>query len=313
MYPSCGVRGPASGHVFSYQIIKLGDKLPTIYSVMSTRKMLDSQTKKGRVNSRRTVSAFGIAGALIFASACSASVAASPYGTSSPAESASAAAAPTATPTPAATFPFTLPNGIVAKGIANDGKGDYLQTSIADTDPAMKYNPEITDDAAKAHFSEAELAEAQKALVRFIAEEAIDSTLNDGVDVDGWFAAHKDQIHPANQVLMLEGVKSAKDILSRERWMADRPGYSYAHGASTPRVTSRTITPVKLYYVEGAGLQGVMLYTTASWNMAVTKQGAMNGVQASTGEINFAAAKDPADGKWKMAGWDDTNYHTAEG
>ena len=265
------------------------------------------------MNSRKIVAAAGIAGALLFTSACSASVAAAPAGTSSPSGSASATAAPSSASAIPVTFPFTLPSGLVAKGVANDGTGDYLQTSIADTDPAMKYNPVIADDAAKAHFSEAELAEAQKVIVRFIAEEAIDSTLNDGVDVDGWYAAHKDQIHPASQDLTLKAIRSDKDILSRERWMAARPGYSYVHGANTPRVTSRTITPVKLEYVEGADLQGVMLTTTASWDMAVDKQGAMSSVQVSTGEINFAAAKDPADGKWKFAGWNDTNYHTAEG
>jgi hypothetical protein len=82
--------------------------------------------------------------------------------------------------------PVSFPDGFVAKGVANDGTGEYLQMSIADTDPAMKYNPAITDGAAKAHFSEAELAEAHKTAVKFIAEEAIDSTLNGGTDVDGW-------------------------------------------------------------------------------------------------------------------------------
>jgi hypothetical protein len=110
-----------------------------------------------------------------------------------------------------------LPGGLVAKGVANDGKGDYLQTSIADTDPAMKYNPAIADDAAKAHYSEAELAEAQKVIVRFIAEEGIDSTLNNGTDIDGWFAANKDQIHPAVHDIVLADLKADKDVVARER------------------------------------------------------------------------------------------------
>jgi hypothetical protein len=205
-----------------------------------------------------------------------------------------------------------LPNGIVAKGVANDGKGEYLQTSIADTDPAMKYNPAITDGAAKAHFSEAELAEAHKTAVKFIAEEAIDSTLNGGTDVDGWFAAHKDQIHPLNQDIMLNDMKSEKDILARERWMTSRPGYSYAHGATTPRVISRTITPIALRYAGTAPLHGVMLETTASYEMAVEKKDAPDIVQSSTAEMSFAVIIDPADGKWKIAGYD-TNYHTAAG
>lgn len=269
---------------------------------MSTKK-LDFQRNKGRVNPRKIIAAAGIVGVLIFSSACSASVAASPDGTSSPSESASA------TPTPSPT-PTSLARGVVAKDVANDGIGEYLQTSITDGDPAMQYDPAIVDDSAKAHFSEAELAEAQKVIVRFIAEEVIDSTLNGGTDVDGWWAAHKDQIHPANQV-MLTDLKSENDILARERWMAKRPGLSYAHGAGTSRVQERTITPLKLYYVESAEAQGVMLDTQAFYEMPVTYGAGNKKVQSTTAEISIAVAKDPADGKWKIAGYN-TNFHTTE-
>lgn len=205
-----------------------------------------------------------------------------------------------------------LAAGIVAKGVANDGKGVYLQTSIADTDPAMKYDPALADAATKANYSEAEITEAQQVAVKFIAEEAIDSTLNGGgTDIDGWWAAHKDQIHPLNQEIMLNDLNSEKDILSRERWIADKPGYSYVHGATTPRVIARTITPTKLTYVESATLKGIYVDTTASYEMAVNK-GDLSSTQVSTAELSFAVAKDPADGKWKIAGYD-TNYHTAEG
>jgi hypothetical protein len=209
-----------------------------------------------------------------------------------------------------------LPAGIIAMGVASDGKGDYLQTSIADTDPAMRYDPAITDDAAKAHFSADDLAEAQKVAVKFIAEEVIDSTLNGGTDVDGWWAAHKDQIHPDNQAIMLKDLKSSdtdstKEVLTRERWIADRPGYAYLHGATTPRIQSRTITPSKLRYVSGNGLEGVMIDTASTWTMKVTG-GTHTGVQSTGGNDSIAVAKDTADGKWKIAGYSG-NQHTAEG
>ncbi|MHA7297680.1 hypothetical protein [Pseudarthrobacter sp. MDT3-1] len=263
------------------------------------------------MNPRKIVAAAGIAGALIFTSACSAPEATSAASTLGGSDAASAAATPSATPSPTSKFPYTLPSGLVAKGVANDGKGDYLQTSIADTDPAMQYNPTITDDAAKAHYSEAELAEAQKVIVRFIAEEVIDSTLNDGTDIDGWWATHKDQVHPLNQEVMLNELKAGKDDVAREQWMASKPGFSYVHGANTPRVTMRTITPQKFRYVESANLQGVMLDTTAAYAMSVTADGTPKPDQNSTAEISFAVAKDPADGKWKIAGYN-ANFHTAE-
>lgn len=265
------------------------------------------------MHARKLIAATGIAGVLFFASACSGPANSSPdAATSAPSSSVAASTEPAPASAAPVTFPYTLPNGLVAKGVANDGKGNYLQTSIADTDPAMTYNPAITDDAAKAHYSAAELAEAQKVIVKFIAEEAIDSTLNGGnTDVDGWYAAHIDQIHPANQPIMLADLKSGKDDVSREQWIASKPGYSYLHGDTTPRIKTRTITPVKLYFVESADLQGVMLDTTASWSMEVTG-GSHSGIQSTTAEIAYAVAKDPADGKWKIAGYD-TNFHTAEG
>lgn len=258
---------------------------------------------------RKIISAVGIAGALVFTSSCASSGAltsSQPTDTATPpsvSQTATPSASPSATPAP-------LAAGIVAKGVANDGKGEYLQTSISDSDPAMTYNPAIVDDAAKANYSEADIAEAQKTAVRFIAEEAIDSSVNGGNDVDGWFAAHKDQILPANQPIMLQDMKSDKDILARERWIANRPGYSYLHGATTPRIQSRTITPKQVSFVQSGNLQGIMVDTTASWSMKVTG-GSHSGVQSTTAELSFAVAKD-VDGKWKIAGYD-TNYHTAEG
>jgi hypothetical protein len=218
--------------------------------------------------------------------------------------SSTASSTPTAVPSPA-----TLPAGIVAKGVANDGKGAYLQTSIADTDPAMKYNPAITDDDAKANFSEADLAEAQKVAVKFIAEEAIDSTLNGGTDVDGWYAANKHRIHPINQSIMLQDLKAGKDAVSRESWMATKPGYSYVHGDNTPRVISRTITPTKISYVNEGSTQGVWVDTTASYSMKVTGGTGAN-IQSTSAVISYAVAKDPADGKWKIAAYEAT-YKTA--
>ena len=228
-------------------------------------------------------------------------------GTASPVSSAAPATVPTPTAVPAA----ALPAGIIAKGVANDGKGDYLQTTIADTDPAMQYNPALADDAAKAHYSEADLAEAQKVAVKFIAEEVIDSTLNGGGNVDTWWAAHKDQIHPLNQDMMLSELKAGKDNVARESWMATKPGYSYVHGADTPRVQSRTITPVAFRYVESDTLQGVMLDTQISYSMKVTG-GTHTGIQSTTANASYAVAKDPADGKWKIAGYK-ANFQTSEG
>lgn len=263
------------------------------------------------MNRRKIVAAAGIAGALIFTSACSAPETTSAAATSGTSDAAPASATASTVPSPTTAAQEILPNGLVAKGVANDGKGDYVQTSIADTDPAMKYNPAITEDAAKTHYSDADLAEAQKVIVKFIAEEAIDSTLNGGGgNIDGWWVAHQDQIHPLNRDLMLSEMKSGGTIVDHESWMAEQPDLAYVHGKTTSRLNSRTITPVKLRFVEGNGLQGVMLDTTASWEMGVTFETGSK-VQPTTAEMSIAVAKDDADGKWKIAGYN-TNFHTTE-
>lgn len=266
------------------------------------------------MNFRKAIAATGIVGALIFTSACSSPEVSAPTAEVSPSASASESA-PTASATPtAATVALKMPDGITIKGVANDGVGDYLQTSISDDDPAMKYSPAIADEAAKAHYSEADLAEAQKVAVKFIAEEAIDSTLNGGRgDIDVWWNAHKDQIHPSNHEAMLADMKTPnKAPLARELWMAEKEKYSYVHGPETARVTGRTITPLALRFVENATLQGVMLDTNVAYGMEVT-DGTKRNIQNSTGEISIAVAKDVADGgKWKIAGYT-TAYHTREG
>jgi hypothetical protein len=109
---------------------------------------------------------------------------------------------------------------------------------------------------------------------------------------------------------MLNDMKAGKVLLATEAWMTKRHA-SYDHRANIPRVKERDITPLELYYVESAEAQGVMLDTSASYEMPVTYDELGKKVQSTTAEISFAAAKDPADGKWKIAGYD-TNYHTTE-
>jgi hypothetical protein len=263
------------------------------------------------MNFRKIIVVTGITGALVLISGCSAPVASSPTITTNTAS---------AVPTPSDALPVLtnfvkLPAGVIVKRVAHDGTGDYLQTGISENDPAMKYNPVITDDEAKAHYSDTELAEAQKVIVKFIAEEAIDSTLNGGnTDFDGWFAAHKNEIFPASQSTILKDIKDGKGVLATENWMSTKEDYSYVHGDNTPRVTARTITPTKFYYVKTDGVQGVTLETEVTYSMAVTK-GAfpLRSIQKSTGDLSFTVAQDSTDGgKWKIAGYKST-FHTEEG
>lgn len=219
------------------------------------------------------------------------------------------------TPVPEVTITKPVPavqSDLTFKGFANDGKGEYLQTSISDSDPAMKYDPSIIDAETKSRYTADDLAEAQKVIVKFIAEEVIDSTLNGGNDdTDGWFEAHKDKIHPANWDSMIEALKSENSVLARERWMKDKEGYSYVHGPATPRVIARTITPKKLYLLESSSMQGLKLDVTASYTMAVAMNDEPDGTQTTNAKISYAVSKDPTDGKWKISGWGNMEFTTS--
>jgi hypothetical protein len=109
---------------------------------------------------------------------------------------------------------------------------------------------------------------------------------------------------------MLGELKSDKSPLDEERWMAEQPDLAYVHGNATSRLNNRTITPVKLRYVTSNNLQCVILDTNASWEMEVTFANGSK-VQPTTADISVAVAKDDADGKWKIAGYN-TNFHTTE-
>lgn len=104
---------------------------------------------------------------------------------------------PSAVATSAATSPTATPTQLVpgytgmpapAGRPVTIGDVTYMQSTIAEEDPAMSPKPEAFD-ASTAVFSPEDLQAAVATVVKFTAEEGIDTTLNGGLEtLDQWWS-----------------------------------------------------------------------------------------------------------------------------
>lgn len=251
-----------------------------------------------------------IAGLLVFTSVvlfgCGAAPAAETATTEAPTQTDGASVAE-ATATPE-TLAGTVINGLPTKPVlANDGKGVYIQTTISPDDPALKYNPAVVNPSATDRFSEAEIADAHKMIVTFIAEEVYDSTLNgnhgDHANVDLWFAQHKD-ILDSEQT---EGfVNATKNDISMHLVMRGnhRDGkYELDYGPNAVHVAEREIT---IDDIRGGPINGkeyLGVHATGSVTHVVRSKG--NKVWENTiPDLNFTLGR--VDGRWVIVGFQNT-------
>lgn len=149
----------------------------------------------------KTLMVTGLAGVLLFTSACSGGneTEASP---SAP-PSASTAAVPSSTPTPTATaeaveYGPTIEGMVTLEELAVDKNGTWRKTTILPDDPAFTFAPEVVDGTAKAFWSEEDIKEAQRLAVE-MAVDAIDTPANgalgDSESMEKWWAVNKDKFH----------------------------------------------------------------------------------------------------------------------
>lgn len=226
----------------------------------------------------------------------------------------SAGASPSSSPSAAATTPSGPKPGDVINGLptkkelANDGKGDYIQTTIASDDPAFTYNPAIVEPNASSAFSEDDIKEVQKKFVTFVAEETIDSTLNDNPSdtsaQDAWWAKHKDQIDSASQAEFLAALKSNDPnqpfVFRGQHRQTGVPNYSLAHGSDVTHVNSRKITlkAIRAGVLKGKQVLGVQADVEFTLNAVVNGKPVL---ESSKGIVSYTFTKD-ASGKFLISG-----------
>lgn len=222
---------------------------------------------------------------------------------------ASASTESSAAKPPVSTIPF--------RGVVTTLKGQYLQTTINDSDPAWNLDPAIVEPSATA-LDPNELLGVYRLILTFMAEQGIDSPLNGGAQAPAdWVIehgsafskdAHGDELRNA---ITAEG----RAIVMTEPWQADSKydgAYNYVYDPDRPRVLSRTIAPASVWKPEGWDMT-VAVKANVSYTMAVQPKPDTTEelVQTSSGTMTYSASKDPADGKWRIDGYQH-EVHTTE-
>lgn len=242
-------------------------------------------------SSRKTFAAIGIAGTLMFASACSGGNMAHDPQTTAPVTSPTTISA-TATPS------APVKGGIPTKGVADGGHGKYLQTTIDDSDPAMKYNAALATPTATSMYSSEDLAAVQKKAVKFMAEEGLDATANGG-DAEAWWAAHSGEIAPSYQVQAHDDVINNKGFVVTDAILGGK--YKYADDATKPRIANRELTVTKID-VLGSGAIAVFAnakYDVNAINLETNKPEQVTGVAT----MAYSYTKDSTTQQWLISGY----------
>lgn len=261
------------------------------------------------VSARKTLGAVVAASAIIALSACGVDggkAQAEPNVQTSATSTASATATATPSAAKAGVEAGDVINGLpTKKELANDGKGDYIQTTISPDDPAFIYNPVIVEPNASSAYTEAEIREVQKKFVTFVAEETIDSTLNDNPSdneaQDAWWAKHKDQIAPYAQDRFLAALKANdpnQPFVFRGQLRQTK--YSLAHGSGVTHVNSRKITvkAVKAGVLEGRQVLGFQADVEFTLNAVVNGKPALETI---TGTLSYTYTKESS-GQFLISG-----------
>lgn len=175
----------------------------------------------------------------------------------------------------------------------NNGKGSYIQTTIEDSDPAMKYNVSVVSETAKAKYSEEQLTKVQQAVVKFIAEQTIDSTIQGGGNPDEWFANNKELIAPEFQ-------EEAKKLIANTKtgFLIDNPNrkdYGLQYGEKDRRVVSRSIEVTK---IDLASKERPLVTANIEYALK-TDSGKL---EKASGKVSYAVTE--MGGKWLISGYE---------
>lgn len=252
--------------------------------------------------SGKFVGTIGLAGLIMATSACGGSVEANPSNQTTPIPSGTVAASPKSS------IAGTAVNGIPTKPeLAYDGKNYYVQTTIADDDPAMTYNPNITTDVARNLFTPEELKEGQIFATKFVAEEVLDSTLNDNYSdkdtIDKWVTKNKEKFAPEQYDSFVKNLNrpytNEDEVLVRGGYRENK--YELTSGVEQTRILSRSITPT----VIRADTIGGKPYVEYEAKVRVAYKVKVNGqdtVETVDAKLQTILYKDPTTGKWGIAG-----------
>ena len=179
--------------------------------------------------------------------------------------------------------------------VMDNGKGKYLQSTITDNDPAMKMNRELFNRDLKDIYSDQELFEAQKTVIRFIAEETIDSTVQGGGNTNEWFEKNKGRFTPEYQPLVQKALKDPNSAFLIDSGIRSAAGYDLAYDEKSVRVDKRSIL---LSSISKASGDRVNVSADIKYKLK-TNDGK---TETGSGQVSYIVTKS-ADGKWLISGY----------
>ncbi|WAP53055.1 hypothetical protein OL239_08190 [Arthrobacter sp. ATA002] len=191
-------------------------------------------------------------------------------------------------------------NGLPVKTLANDGKGEYLQTTLDEDDPALDYDSSIVHPTALDLFSAEEIEAGQKFAMYFAAEEFMDSTLNGNPDdpeaMQEWWDENGDSFHSDHAEEIRSVLDSAVIVI---RGSLREPN-DLTYGPDKGHVLSRSLVPAEIYgaVYEGDDLLGV------SADFEVEHALVLDGTETPdpvSGTVKLLLKQEDS-GEWKIAG-----------
>jgi hypothetical protein len=220
--------------------------------------------------------------------------------------SAGCSPSPAPVPTESIAPPVKKINGVpTLPDVVNNGRGDYLQSTILPNDSAMRFDPALVDEQATvvAASNNIDLANMQARIVKFIAEEGLDSTLNGGGDVDAWWDKNKVLIAPEAQASVLSKLKNNDGVNTLVSTGSPRIGkYDFTYGGNKTRMSKRSII-VNSIKVSNADTKEFTISITAVYAMNIT-QNNRDDVENNEARLNFTVRPGEVPTQWFITGFD---------
>lgn len=188
--------------------------------------------------------AVGIAGLLTFATACGGQ------------DSGSISPKIALSPSPSISEAGPTGPSITGGKVIKTDNGEYLQSTIFPDDPTMKYDPSKNLGTPEYNISPERIQIAQEFALRFVAEEVIDSPLNNSAtSVDAWWNEHKNLFDPAYHDSIRSDFDSGSDDdeggpVTRNLWQKDVESfdYKYVYSPNETRFSEREMDVTEIYY-----------------------------------------------------------------
>lgn len=252
----------------------------------------------------RRLATFSLAGLLALTTACSAPTpSTSPTSASATKPDVPAKTSPPAEPVDEAVQPgadIGVPGLVALRRVTTDN-GSYIQSTLAPGNPLLGYDPKRVQNKVKDAYSQAEILDAQRFLVTFIAEEGLDSSLGDNMTPQTrqtWYDANRSKFiadAPWLDPLVLESDNAGALVNAYAQFQ--RPGYSLAHDGG-PRVAAESINLIQLYGDENVPGITMQAETTISRRTDATNAKPLEEFKSTN---LYSAVQE--DGQWKISKW----------